>query len=485
MNRWEGHDRTGATLPLARGESAHRWVVAGVSLVLIVLLSGFAGLMRHGDTEAHRALSDRFETRAGMTGSFTRSFVNDLAARQQSQAERLLADAEVSQQTFEGVVGAFGFEAAVLLDGDGRLLQVWPARPELIGRDMTSDSTHLRIAVAGQIGVSELVPSAARGKPLVAIAVPFDSAAGRRVFSGAFEPAETSLGAYLDSSVPMAGGSAYLVDRSGNILAGGNRSGGDARELESLPVGVSELGSGQATAAVADVSYAPWRVVLVAPTAVLYAPALGMKVAPWALWFAQAVSGCLVIVLIVRLGRARAHAMATARTDSLTGLPNRRAMQEALDNAASLSSRHQVPLAALMIDVDRFKNINDTYGHDTGDLVIGAIAVALVEATRDSDVAGRWGGEEFLVLLPHTDHVAAVTVAERIREAIASTVVSNGSAGCPVTASIGVAILRHGDAGTLLRKADAALYAAKANGRNRVEVPDESDDEALATAASV
>ena len=456
----------------ARGGFTHRWVVANMCLVLLSLLLAFGGLIRQNDIETRRALSDRFETRAELTASFARDFVEDLAERERTQAERLLSGPEVDQVAFESVVRGFDFEAAVLLDDAGRLLHVWPARPDLIGRDMTVDYAHLRTAVGGQIGVSEMVPSAARGIPVTAVAVPFDTGVGRRVFSGAFSPSTTPLGAYLDSVVPVSGGTAYLTDRSGAVLAGGSGAARDSGELKDLSIGVSEVrsSSGRVTAAVAAVPGSPWRVVLVAPSDGLYAPVDAERLSPWVLLMALAASGCFAVVLFVRLGRARAEAALTARTDSLTGLPNRRAMQEVLTGAASLAARHHVPLGALMVDIDRFKNINDTHGHDAGDVVLRAVAVALAGATRESDTAGRWGGEEFLVLLPHTGHLAALTVAERIREAIATTVRSQHSGGYPVTVSIGVAVLDHGDASSLIREADGALFEAKASGRNRVEI---------------
>ena len=427
--------------------------------------------IRENDFETRRALSDRFEIRAALTASFARDFVEDLAMRERTQAERLLASPEVDQAAFESVVRAFDFEAAVLLDDTGHLLHVWPARPDLIGRDMTVDYAHLSTAVGGQIGVSEMVLSAARGVPVAAVAVPFDTAVGRRVFSGAFSPSTSPLGAYLDSVVPVAGGSAYLIDRSGEVLAGGAGEAGGSGEFKHLSDGVTELRSdaGRVTAAVAAVPASPWRVVLVAPSDGLYAPAAVGRLSPWLLLVALAGSGCLGVVLFVRLGRARAEAASMARTDLLTGLANRRAMQEVFTKTASLAARHHVPLGALMIDIDRFKIINDTQGHDAGDVVLRAVAVALAGATRESDFAGRWGGEEFLVLLPHTDHLAALTVAERIRDAIATTVYSQHAGGYPVTVSIGLSVLDQGNANSLIGEADSALFAAKANGRNRVE----------------
>jgi|GEM_PF-3232326 len=457
---------------VVRAQSGHSLTITALCLFLALLLVGFAVLILHFAANAGGALADRFETRARLSATFFQDYVTDIAVRERVQAERLLADADVKQADFDSVVESFGFEAAVLLDSDGSLLQVWPAKPELIGKDMTIDYVHLRDAVAGSVSVSVMVPSAARASPITAVAVPYDSAAGRRVLSGAFSPAAGPLGAYLASVVPVAGGSAFLIDNAGAVLAGHNAAGGVYEHLGDLPVGLSsvKLDSQRMTAAVADVSDIPWRVVLVAPTAGLQAPLASEQTAPWALWLALGAFGCVTIVLFVRLGRARARATATAHTDSLTSLPNRRAMEQSLHQTAALCARHGVPLCALMIDIDHFKSINDTLGHDAGDRVLRAIAVALIQATRTGDIAGRWGGEEFLVLLPHTDDLAALGVAERIRDLIARTISTDGGHGTAVTASIGVAVLRHSDTSTMLHEADAALYEAKTSGRNRVEL---------------
>jgi diguanylate cyclase (GGDEF)-like protein len=166
--------------------------------------------------------------------------------------------------------------------------------------------------------------------------------------------------------------------------------------------------------------------------------------------------------------RNLAIAQLQAATDGLTGLPNRRAVQDTLKRMVAQSARTVSPLAALLLDLDHFKNINDTLGHDSGDEVLAAVGVALRNAVRDSDFVGRYGGEEFLLLLPSTDKDAALEVAESVRQAIARIHAPNVDR---VTASIGVAVLPDdaGDAPTLLRSADRALYSAKKNGRNRVE----------------
>ncbi|MDQ3756721.1 MAG: GGDEF domain-containing protein [Actinomycetota bacterium] len=219
------------------------------------------------------------------------------------------------------------------------------------------------------------------------------------------------------------------------------------------------------TVAVADVADTPWRVILTAPTGALFAPAAQDEWAAWLLLAAFAVAGALAAVLFVRLTHARLAASSAARTDALTGLANRRAMEEHLARLAAQAMRHGHELVALAIDLDHFKSINDRFGHEGGDLALSHVAGRLQAALRAPDIAGRWGGEEFLVLLPDTDQTGGLIVAERIREAIAMD--CGASPRISVTASIGLAVL-DGDPARLLRNADSALYEAKISGRNRV-----------------
>ena len=444
-----------------------RSLVAGICVVMVALLAGFALLIRRNETAARSALADRYETRAVLSASFAQSYVNDLASRERSQAERLLAGPNVSPQSFEDVVKSFDFEAGVLLDHDGNVVQVWPPETNALSSDMAAEYASMRTAAAG--GGAVTVSSGSRGERVTAVAVPYASDAGARVFSGAFSPAATPLGSFLNSGISSRGGTAYLVERDGNILAASAGADRTQAELAALPLGTSALDAktGSVTAAVAEVPSLPWRIVLIAPSAALYSPVTGGHWAPWALWWALAGSEMLALVLFVRLGRARAAATSTARTDALTGLPNRRAMQELLNRSAASSRRRGAPLAALMIDIDRFKAINDAHGHDVGDLVIRATATALSESIRDEDVAGRWGGEEFLVVLHHADSERVAAIAERVRMTIATAALPDGP-DAAVTVSIGFAMFR-GDSELMVREADAALYAAKANGRNRVE----------------
>lgn len=158
-------------------------------------------------------------------------------------------------------------------------------------------------------------------------------------------------------------------------------------------------------------------------------------------------------------------------TDPLTGLRNRRFLSEVMSLEVLRATRYRSPLSLLMADVDHFKQVNDTYGHPTGDAVLQLTAGAIQRVVRTTDVAGRYGGEEFLAVLPHTDLDGAVSLGERLRLAIESAqCVAIDGRRFAVTASFGVAQLaRNEDVAALVQRVDGALYEAKAAGRNRVE----------------
>ena len=169
------------------------------------------------------------------------------------------------------------------------------------------------------------------------------------------------------------------------------------------------------------------------------------------------------------LERATLVAEEVARTDHLTGLYNRRAFTELGGAAVDYCHRHGLPVGLLLLDLDRFKAINDSLGHSAGDEALRAFGRLLKESLRGSDVCGRVGGEEFAVVLPHTTREQAQVVAEKLRAGCARLAVESPEDRFGFTVSVGVA---HGpyDYETLLRHADAAMYEAKLGGRNRVEV---------------
>jgi diguanylate cyclase (GGDEF)-like protein len=162
-----------------------------------------------------------------------------------------------------------------------------------------------------------------------------------------------------------------------------------------------------------------------------------------------------------------------ASIDALTGLYNRRWWEDKFDRLVGRAQRSQSHLALFVVDVDRFKLYNDTYGHIEGDTVLRVVARTLADNLRPTDIAARYGGEEFVVALPATDLEGALVAAERVRLAVAQSTIedTNGGHLPSVTISVGVATLQPGDGvSSLFARADAALYRAKRAGRNRVEV---------------
>jgi two-component system cell cycle response regulator len=166
-----------------------------------------------------------------------------------------------------------------------------------------------------------------------------------------------------------------------------------------------------------------------------------------------------------------------ALTDSLTGLPNRRAIDFWASRELSAAVRHDFPIWVVMADLDHFKSINDTYGHDAGDMVLKSFAEILKSNTRSSNICGRLGGEEFLVVITHVEKQNAAIAIERIRKQFAAQKFTNGGRTFGATASFGIAGIRataRPDFNDLVTRADAALYAAKSQGRNRVAFEKES-----------
>lgn len=165
--------------------------------------------------------------------------------------------------------------------------------------------------------------------------------------------------------------------------------------------------------------------------------------------------------------------MELAITDGLTGLHNRRYLDSHLGALFEESKLRQRPVSALILDIDRFKTINDTYGHDAGDEVLRAFAERIRTHTRGIDIVARYGGEEIVIILPDADVEGAHLIAERIRERIEATpfLIQRETRNVTVTVSIGVSARRAGDtsAADMLKRADVALYRAKDFGRNRVE----------------
>ncbi len=201
-------------------------------------------------------------------------------------------------------------------------------------------------------------------------------------------------------------------------------------------------------------------------TLVLAAPAFGRE--------QRETVASLVAQAVIALENARLHRQVEqqARVDGLTGLSNRRACEDALRRELHRAERFGKELTLVLADLDGFKGVNDRHGHPAGDLVLREFALRLRETVREIDVAARWGGEEFCLVLPETDAAGGAQVAERARAALESApIVAPDGTQLRATASFGVAAFpEHASEQALIEAADGALYEAKRSGKNRVTV---------------
>jgi diguanylate cyclase (GGDEF)-like protein len=191
-----------------------------------------------------------------------------------------------------------------------------------------------------------------------------------------------------------------------------------------------------------------------------------------------------IVVDELELHHANIELQRLATTDALTGVNNRRQFLHLAETESLRGARYQQPLSVLMVDIDHFKKVNDTYGHEGGDRALVAVATAMRGALRPEAIVGRLGGEEFAVLLPQADKKAALTAAERLRQGVERLSLDIDGASLRITVSVGAAQVGAARVGAArveggqvdgsqafeaaLQRADEALYAAKKNGRNRV-----------------
>lgn len=207
-----------------------------------------------------------------------------------------------------------------------------------------------------------------------------------------------------------------------------------------------------------------------------YGPTFGrsLTIAIAAPTMVSAPIGGYIVHLLRQVDDARRLAQAQAWHDPLTGMLNRRRVIELAERELALATRTGRPVAAALIDIDDFKRINDQHGHAAGDAVLQGVAKTVAEQVRGTDVLGRWGGEEFIVVLPDSDTHAALATSERIRQAVEATSVVHG-AGLALRCTVSIGVSQRGPDEGLdrwLDQADRAMYRAKAAGKNQVKAAD-------------
>ncbi len=420
------------------GGMPSRWGLGRVTALLVaawLVVMGVAGCALNASQDhSRKAMATRAESRTRYAASFVSIYVRDLLTRERAAARSLLATPRINPDPLREVAMAFGLSDAALLDSHG----------EAPG--------------AGGASLAEL-----SGAPAIRLAVAFRTSSGPRVFVGTYAMGHTVVPTVLSHVLTTSGWRAELVDPRGAHVAAGRNSPPEGDEAVFT----------------APVAGTDWRIVVRVPEAQLY----GLLNGPgrWLAWLALAglaVAGLAIITLIARLAGRRTELTILntelarlAAVDPLTGLRNRRAIEEYLHDAVSAARRHELSLSLLVLDVDHFKNFNDRLGHRGGDAVLAHAARVLNGALRAEDAIGRWGGEEFLVVLPGTDEEGALRATERLRAALLADQPEEARAhGLSVTVTIGVAEWREEAINELVSRADGALYLGKAAGRDTVEV---------------
>jgi diguanylate cyclase (GGDEF)-like protein len=459
-----------------------------VALISVSLIGGAALALRSSQASAREAADARFTSRATLAAKFIGTYATELTTREELIATSTLGGSDPTA-AFEADIAAFGFEDGSLLDSSGRALAVWPANPDVIGTQYRTEFIATRRALLGYEVVSDVESTGATSPPSVGFAIPFNTASGRRVFSGAYLISSTPLAAFLNDSTTLNGAQLYLTDSTGVVFAANNTQPSTAQTLMDLNPRLGKAaattnsgtylsGSTPYTYVKTPIPGTPWSYTMAAPTSGVYVSLSGSS--RWLPWLILAGLSLLVVIaawLTIRLlaGRRRLGELNTrlailARTDKLTGLSNRLHLTEELEQLLGDARRLGFPVCVLMIDVDHFKDLNDTFGHRAGDFALRHVAHRLNTSLRQGDLLARWGGEEFLAVLPDTDMVQGMVVAERLCNLVAGTPIEVGEDGglVAIHTSVGIAEFADDTVDTLVDRADLGLYEAKAAGRNTV-----------------
>ncbi|MCW3033415.1 MAG: hypothetical protein JWM60_1760 [Solirubrobacterales bacterium] len=461
------------------GSHARRFRSVALATVALAVVLGALGLfVAVSQQESRSQLVANFKLRGSASATLVSTYIAQQAARQRQSAEQLMSVPTVTGSRFRTVATAFGAQGAVLLDSQGAIVNVTPSSAGRIGQSLTSYET-TRDALHNRTAVSDVLPSPNGLQSIVSIAVPFETAlVGRRIFAAAYTVDGPQLEAFVDHAIAYPQHEVLLIDRRGRLLSASPRTPASsiwganlplARALAGRTTGSVQGAKVPSTFTVAPISRTPWRMVLMVPNSKLFASISGSaQFTPWLVFGLVTVLGALLLALFARLlsDRSRlsllsAELESIARTDPLTGLSNRRGIDEGLARAFARTRRRGEPMTALMIDIDRFKAVNDRFGHEAGDRVLVAVAECMRDALRVEDIYGRIGGDEFVVLMPGADEIAGRSAAERLEKLAASVNLSELGLPNGIPMSIGQASGVHMRPEDLMRVADAELYRVK------------------------
>jgi diguanylate cyclase (GGDEF)-like protein len=475
---------TGGSVNAIGSKARRSWA----TLLATIALLGMLGILAVGivltQEQAKEHVRSSFSMRGETSAQSVATYLSEQASRERAAAQRFLASPRISRARFGIVAASLGSTAAVLLDGSGAVVAAAPSRPQLRGANLAKRYSHLVVAERRGVGISGTIISPVTGTAVTSIAVSFRTAHGVRVLAADYPASGLALDALVDHTIAYPQHEVFLLDSGGRVIAasprvlGGTLGAADpflATAARHASTGSVRGAPTPTTFTAAHVPDTSWRLLIAVPNSRLFASLSGWtRYIPWLIFALVATLGALIVVLFAHLlaDRARLSALSarmerTAQTDSLTGLYNRRALSEQMTRAAAHARRYEEPLSVLMIDLDRFKQTNDSFGHEAGDQVLCTIADCMRDVLRAGDIFGRWGGDEFMAVLPKTDAAGAHATAERLREAAHEVALAEIGLPDGVSLSVGVATSVHSNPYDLVREADLALYDAKADRREQ------------------
>lgn len=335
--------------------------IVALSLIPALLLAVLASLIVRSEGVSRRLISMRFSSRVTDGADFVSRFLDERRDQERSVARSRFSGPAVDADTYELAVESLGFEAAVLLDSHGRLLAVHPPAPALIGTTIAPRYKHLSAAVAGQDAISDVVPSAVRGEPVVAIAAPYDTPQGLRVFSGAFSVEVGPLAGFLEDMMPFDTARTYLLDSSGTIAASSQDPRRAITSLETIEpelwAAIQESGlpterqgstriRGELRAFHSKkVPDSAWLLVSTTASSELFEPLAGASNPQWAVFMMLVMAAASAVALLLRLGISR---------DQLTSrLTEQERLNRALEDFSSRAAHDlRSPIAGMQMAVD-------------------------------------------------------------------------------------------------------------------------------------
>lgn len=459
-------------------------MLAATALAATALVGTLGYTLLHAHASERRQVERSFNDRVAFVARSTGALMTAAGASSAPIGAQLLSGgpAQVAAGLRTYADQNPGVAQRVVLDANGRLVAADPRLTRATRGVLTLPQTHLRPADGPRITRVFIGP---QKTPMIGIAVPFQTHFGPRVFidSDSLVTYASFLNGYLSAGPAVPGARAYLLDDRNTVISAAGRTNVNVGGKLGWPQLLATLAAhpsgvvGDQRYASALVSGSAWRVVFVAPSKALYAGTATGMTTSWILFGGFIVAMALAVVLGV-LSVRRADEALRARTrarsaeqlaherlhDELTGLPNRNLLIDRVEYALRAQAREPGLLAVLFLDIDRFKRINDSLGHDLGDGLLRTVAERLRAVVRPTDTVSRFGGDEFLVLCPHVASARqALIVASRLEEEIERPIALDGRS-VHMTASIGVAVCSHTDQTTpqaLIRDADAAMYRVK------------------------